>query len=92
MKRDAAKEATLPLPGVSRPAGRPRKPDALSNAERQRRYRAKHKNVETGERMAATIKRLAEAFDLTEPEVTRHLIRFALCNRNWNETGFPSTR
>lgn len=92
MKRDAAKEATLPLPGVVRPVGRPKKPDALSNAERQRRFRAKTKTVETGERMAATISRLAREFDLSESEVTRHLLRFALCNRNWAETGFPSSK
>lgn len=74
------------------PVGRPKKAGALSNAERQRRHRAKCTKVETGERMAATISRLAAQFDLTESEVTRHLIRFALCNRNWTETGFPSTR
>jgi hypothetical protein len=43
MKHSAAIEATLPLPGVKRPAGRPRKADALSNAERQRRFRQRRK-------------------------------------------------
>ena len=90
--RNAAQDATLPLPGIPKKAGRPRKPGALSNAERQRRHRQKCAKVETGERMAATIKRLADQFDLSEAEVTRHLIRFALCNRNWTETGFPSGR
>jgi hypothetical protein len=42
-KRNAAVEATLPLPGITRPVGRPRKPGALTNAERQARFRAKTK-------------------------------------------------
>jgi hypothetical protein len=45
MKRDASIDATLTLPGVTRPVGRPRKPDALTNAEVCRRYRRKHGNV-----------------------------------------------
>lgn len=45
---------------------------------------------QTGEQIAATIKRLADEFDLTQAEVTRELLRFALCNRNWQETGFPA--
>lgn len=83
------------LPGLPPPPkkrGRPKKDDSLTNAERQARWRAKRKTVETGERMAATITRLAHEFDLTEDEVTRHLLRFALCNRNWMQTGFPTTK
>lgn len=41
--RNRAIDATLTLPGISRPAGRPRSPDALSGAERQRRFRQRKK-------------------------------------------------
>lgn len=40
-KRNAAVEATLTLPGITRPVVRPRKPDALTNAQRQARFRAR---------------------------------------------------
>lgn len=90
-KRNAAVEATLALPGIKRPVGRPRKPDALTNAERQTSWRQRHQLVETGETMTATIARLAKQFDLSKAAVTRELIRFALCNRNWAQTGFPVT-
>lgn len=42
-KRNAAAEATLTLPGITRPVGRPRNPKALTNAQRQARHRAKVK-------------------------------------------------
>lgn len=42
-KRNAAVEATLTLPGITRPVGRPRKPDALTNAQRQQAFRARRK-------------------------------------------------
>lgn len=90
--RSAALTAELPgMPGTKR-RGRPQKADALSNAERQRRYRESRKIVKTGEKIAATISRFAREFDLTEDQVTRELLRFALCNRNWARTGFSSTR
>jgi len=38
-KRNAAVEATLFLPGIVRPVGRPRNPDALTPAQRAKRYR-----------------------------------------------------
>lgn len=38
-KRNAAVDATLTLPGISRPVGRPRKADALTNADRQIAFR-----------------------------------------------------
>lgn len=63
----------------------------MTNAERQAAFRAKRMAIETGERMATTIAKLAEEFDLTKDEVTQHLLRFALCNRNWRQTGFPTT-
>lgn len=88
-KRNSAIDATLPLPGVTRPVGRPRKSNAMSNAERQAAYRKRHKSVDVGESMTATISRFAKHFDLTEDQITRELIRFALCNNNWMQTGFP---
>jgi hypothetical protein len=42
-KRNAAIEATLTLPGITRPAGRPRKPNAMTNAQRQAAYRLRQK-------------------------------------------------
>lgn len=92
MKTDAL---TAELPGLPcPPAKRGRKPtgNAMTNAERQARFRAKRQQIETGERMAATIRKLADEFDLTTDEVTRHLLRFALCNRNWSQTGFPTMK
>ncbi|MCL2875462.1 MAG: hypothetical protein FWF12_04030 [Betaproteobacteria bacterium] len=92
MKRNSAVDATLPLPGIARPVGRSRKPDAKTNAQRQAAFRKRHQNVDAGETMTATIRRFAKDFDLTEGQVTRELLRFALCNRNWNQTGFPLQR
>lgn len=90
---DLAKEQTLNLPGIPevKRRGRPRSGNALTAAQRQARFRARHKFVDTGERIGATITKLAEQFDISELEVTRHLLRFALCNRNWKQTGFPSS-
>ncbi|MDR1934971.1 MAG: hypothetical protein LBS49_05240 [Candidatus Accumulibacter sp.] len=59
MKRNAAIDATLPLPGVKRPVGRPRKADALTNAERQRRFR---------QRKAAAVKTWADEVALADVE------------------------
>ena len=82
---------TAELPGMPRAVkrGRPKSDASMSNAERQRKWRAGRKLVATGDQIAATISRFARDFDLTEDQVTRELIRFALCNRNWNQTGFP---
>lgn len=71
--------------------GRPKKPDAMTNAQRQAKFRASRAAVQVGDTMSETIKRLAGQFDLTEQEVTRELLRFALCNRNWGQTGFSVT-
>ena len=92
---DLAKERTLDLPGVpAAPKCRGRKPTgtALTNAQRLARYRARHKHIETGERIGATITALSKQFDLSELVITRELLRFALCNQNWKQTGFPSLR
>ena len=87
----AAGQATLELPHVTRPGRKPKGDRPLTNAERQAAFRAKRVALETGERMAATIANLAQEFDLTKDEVIKHLLRFALCNRNWKQTGFPTT-
>lgn len=71
------------------PAGRPKKADSLTNAERQRRYRAQHTKVKTGGTITATIERLAKEFDLPIQAIVRELLRFALCNKNWHLDGFP---
>lgn len=86
---------TAELPGLPPPPkkrGRPKKDDAKSNAERQAEWRKKHVQIRTGERMSDTISRLASEFDLSIDEVTAHLLRFALCNRNWKQTGFPTSK
>lgn len=86
-----AGKSTLELPHVTRPGRKPKGERPLTNAERQAAFRAKRVALETGERMAGTITNLADQFDLTKDEVIQHLLRFALCNRNWKQTGFPST-
>lgn len=86
-----AGQNTLELPHVTRPGKKPKGERPLTNAERQAAFRAKRVTLETGERMANTIANLAAEFDLTKDEVIQHLLRFALCNRNWKQTGFPST-
>lgn len=86
-----AGQKTLELPGVTRPGRKPKGERPMTNAERQAAFRAKRVALETGERMAGTINSLAEEFDLTKDEVIQHLLRFALCNRNWRQTGFPTT-
>lgn len=86
-----AGQNNLELPGVTRPGRKPKGDRPLTNAERQAAFRAKRIALETGERMANTIANLAAEFDLTKDEVIQHLLRFALCNRNWKQTGFPST-
>lgn len=85
--RDLAKEQTLNLPGVPAPRKRPGpKPSgkAMTTAQRQAKFRARHQRVETGERISATIRALSRQFDLTESAVT-----FALCNKDWKRAGFP---
>lgn len=86
-----AGQLTLELPHVTRPGRKPKGEKPMTNAERQAAFRAKRVALEAGERMTATINGLAEQFDLTKDEVIQHLLRFALCNRNWKQTGFPSS-
>lgn len=72
----------------ARRRGRPPKVDSMTNAQRQAKFRASRLLVPMGETMTATISRFAKDFEMTETEVTKELIRFALTNRNWSKTGF----
>jgi len=73
---------------VQKRRGRPPKAITLSSKERQAKYRKSRVLLDVGGRMAATVASLAKDFDKTESEVTAELIRFALCNKNWRQTGF----
>lgn len=86
---DKSKALTMTLPGVAALRGRPVTGKAMTNAERQAKYRKSHVQVDTGERINTTINRLAAEFGLPKSYITKELIRFALCNRNWAQTGFP---
>lgn len=86
-----AGQKTIELPGVTRPGRKPKGERPLTNAERQAAFRAKRIAIDAGQRMTRTIQELAREFDLSTDEVTQHLLRFALCNRNWKQTGFPAT-
>lgn len=90
----AGVQLSLVLPGADVPAkrGRPASGQAKTNAQRQAEYRARHAIVPAGEMIPETIKRLADQFDISVPDVTRELLRFALCNRNWSKHGFPVSR
>ena len=90
--RNLAVDATLTLPGIPAKRGRPCSGKAMTAAERQRKYRKTHKAVNAGEKITATITRFAKEFDLSEDQITRELLRFALCNRNWSQTGFNVMR
>lgn len=47
VKRDLSKDATLTLPGITRPVGRPRTGKARSSAERMRAYRERRQQQES---------------------------------------------
>lgn len=81
---------TMELPGVTRPGRKPKGERPLTNAERQAAFRKKRIAIESGDRMTSTINDLAKEFELNRDEVIKHLLRFALCNRNWKQTGFPA--
>jgi len=83
----AAKNTPDLLTGL-RGRGRPVKVGSLTAAQRQAKFRAARVQVELGEQMADTVRRYASEFDLTESEVLRELVRFALTNRNWTQEGF----
>jgi hypothetical protein len=90
--QDQSAAMTDELPGipVAKKRGRPKSEDSMTNAERQAKYRKARKLMKTGDRISATITRFAREFDVSEDHVTRALLRFALCNRNWSQTGFAA--
>lgn len=88
--RNVAEILTMELPGIKRRVGRPRKADAMTTAERQRKFVESRLTVKLGPRIVQTITSLADQFDLTKDYVAVELFRFALCNKNWKKTGFPS--
>lgn len=75
------------LTGKSR-LGRPVKSDSLTGAQRQAQYRAERIQCKLGAGMVSTVQELASLFDLSQDDVMRELVRFALTNRNWKNTGF----
>lgn len=83
-------QCTLELPGVTRPGRKPKGDRPMTTAQRQAVFRKKRILLDTGSQMATTINDLANEFDLTKDEVMQHLLRFALRNRNWKQTGFPN--
>lgn len=89
---DRAVLLTMGLPGVAPKRGRPASSSSMTNAERQRKFRREHNVIKASEKMTATIRDLASEFDLTEAQVTAELLRFALCNRNWRQTGFSCSK
>lgn len=84
-----AAERTIDMFGAKRRVGRPRSEHSMTNAERQRLYRASHSSYNVGDKIGVTVKSLAADFDLSEDQVFRELLRFALCNKNWRQVGFP---
>lgn len=78
-------EAFTPAAGEPAPAklGRPAK--HADAAARQRAWRAanKVKTVALDGKIAPTVAKLAEVFDVSESHCINNLLRFALANRNW---------
>jgi len=67
--------------------GRPAK--HTDAAARQKAWRAanKVKTVRLDGKLAPTIAKLAEQFETTETHVINNMLRFALVNKNWTQTG-----
>ena len=86
---NGAIKATMTLPGIPAKRGRPSTGKAMSAAQRQAKYRREHADDKANDRIENTVRSLAEEFDLTIAQVRRELLRFALCNRNWRQQGFP---
>lgn len=83
---------TPDLFGAPSRRGRPPSPHAMTAAQRQAKYRKTHFAYDLGPKIGATIKRLSKEFDLNEDQIVRHLLAFALCNRNWSQSGFPTVK
>lgn len=86
---NGAIKATMTLSGIPAKRGRPSTGKAMSAAQRQAKYRREHADDKANDRIENTVRSLAEEFDLTIAQVRRELLRFALCNRNWRQQGFP---
>lgn len=71
-----------------RKRGRPRKPDATTNAQRVAAYKAQRIYIKLGP-MAETVRKMADHFEISFDDAMRSLVQYALCNRNWWQTGFP---
>lgn len=84
-----AAKLTMTLPGIPAKRGRPVTGKAMTTAQRQAKYRREHTADRSNDRIESTIRSLAEEFDLAIAQVRRELLRFALCNRNWRQSGFP---
>jgi len=87
--RHAISPTSTSTPAPAPRRGRRPSPNSMTNAQRSAKYRASHARIHTGDRIAQTIRGLANEFGLDEVYVTRELLRFALRNRNWRLTGFP---
>ena len=70
------------------PRGRPPKAGSMTAAERQAKFRAQRVMVDLGPCMTDTVRKYSADFDLTIDDVIKELVRFALTNRNWSQTGF----
>jgi len=74
---------------VQAPAKRGRPAKYANAAERQAAFRARNtvKTFAIDGKVAPTIAKLAETFELDQTEVLNHLLKFALANRDWNRAG-----
>ncbi len=74
---------------VEAPKKRGRPAKYANAAERQAAFRARNtvKTFAIDGKVAPTIAKLAETFDLDQTEVLNHLLKFALANRDWNRAG-----
>jgi len=88
-QKNLAVQLTMTLPGVAPKRGRRATGRAMTGAQRAAKFRKSRALVPVGDRIGATIKRLAEQFEMSELVITRELLRFALCNKNWSQQGFP---
>lgn len=87
---DLVLNSDFPVVAPARKSHRGRPPAAVkkTSADRQAKFRSERVQVKLGEKMAATVRSLAGDFDLSESDVMAELIRFALTNKNWRQTGF----
>lgn len=83
MARNRAIDATLTLPGITRPVGRPRKADALTNAQRQKLWRQRQKVA------AISVTRNGNSVE-GEAAAVVGLVSGFLCNTRTNCNGLQS--